>query len=775
MKKYAFALALMMALCMLLSTAFAADAAILSNDDEDNWISASAYAVAGDTLYLAVDSSEGTALYYWKENMPHAEIAADGMFFAAYYSSLEEAETVAKARGEELGIELDPQHAVSLLFGWGDRLMGMNGYTGGLFEIKAENGRLTYADTVTMSDTSLLFHKEEDYSYLVYCSQYAVTGDTLLCLVEDYDQEGWQRNRLLSIDLTTGETAQVDVEHISRLTPWHDGKALLLCRDEQNAYNSDTGEWLKPDALVYDPATGKAEKIGQFPKENIPYLTYSAKLGALVYAENCRIMAMEDLTGEVQVGYIPQTWANNTAVLGDTYLLCSGEVMGRTISKGFRTDVSLTVYNDYIDEGTLAFTSQYPQVPVYTYDEYYGSMEEISQAMVSGDTTLDVLRMSSNYESFFRLMDKGYCADLSGNAELMAYAQRLQPAFRDVLMKDGKLYALPLHAYSYDGWYVANGVMEEMGLTMEDLPTNLVELCAFATRWNDEWVEEYPQFTLIEYCEDYTQQIFYYMLEGYTNYCTAKGQELRFNTPEFRAMMAALESMRADDLEKGVSVANEDEVGYRQGLFMPSYTVVGDFGGDSAYRTFVPMTLTADTDFFTGVNLEVMFINPRCENMEEAMNLLLCKIRAIDNSDRGSSARAYTLFADKTEPVENPYYQRNIESIEEYIARMEEDLADVPEEEKKDFQMMIDSEKQYLEQFRETQRWQISAEDIRRYQEEIVPCMVVLRPTFLSGSEDGAAEELGTLIQRYMDGQIKLEQFIRDADNKLMMMQLEDQ
>lgn len=773
MKKLVFILALIASVCMLMSTAMAADTTILDHGDEEHWRSVAAHTVVGDTLYLLVQSSEGHALYCWDESMPQAELLTDQIFYAGYYGNMEEVEASVQNYNEEHGKAQDPQYVVSLLFSDGERLMGMNGYNGKIFALEVKDGAVLYQDVCTMADTSLLYHVESDYRYLVSTQQYAMAGDKLLYLAEDYDQEGWQKNRLLVIDITTGEVKSATVEHPQRLTAYKDGLALVVCRDEMNAYDSDKNEYINPAVMIYDPVADTVQAAGELDMDSIPYMTYSSKMNALVYAQNCRIMAAVDLGEPKQVGYIPQDWTNNIAVVGDTFLACQGKAEGRTISMDFKSGVSLNLYNDYMDAGTLAFTADHPQVAVYTSNEYYGTMEELGQAMVSGENTLDVIRMNTAYDQFFRLMEKGYCADLSGNAELMAYAQRMQPVLRDALMKDGKLYAIPVYAYSYDGWYVANGVMEEMGLTVEDIPTNFVELCQFATRWNDEWVEEYPQFTLIEYCEDYKQQLFYYMVSGYLNYCTATGQEVRFASPEFRAMLEALEAMRVDELNRGANLENEDEVGYRQGLLMPDYTVVGSFEWDTTYRTFVPMTLTANTDFVTGVNMEVVFINPRCENMDTAMELLLYKLKAVEEEGH-NEIQAYTIFADLTEPVENPYYQRNIEAMEKSLIMMEAELAECSPEEKKDWEAAIENEKKYLDTYRENERWTISKEGIDRYQQQIVPNMYVIRPTFLGGSSGNAAPELQTLMERYLAGQIKLDQFIRDADNKLMMMQMED-
>ena len=69
--------------------------------------------------------------------------------------------------------------------------------------------------------------------------------------------------------------------------------------------------------------------------------------------------------------------------------------------------------------------------------------------------------------------------------------------------------------------------------------------------------------------------------------------------------------------------------------------------------------------------------------------------------------------------------------------------------------------------------YMISEGSIRYYQEQIAPAMFVSRPNIFALSED-AAGELSTLIDRYLQGQIKVEQMIREMDGKVMMMQLEN-
>ena len=75
----------------------------------------------------------------------------------------------------------------------------------------------------------------------------------------------------------------------------------------------------------------------------------------------------------------------------------------------------------------------------------------------------------------------------------------------------------------------------------------------------------------------------------------------------------------------------------------------------------------------------------------------------------------------------------------------------------------------------ETYRYTISPESMVRFREEVVPAMVLSVPTLYNSEQGGGESELIQLMNRYRDGQIKLDQFIREADQKLWMMRMENQ
>lgn len=167
---------------------------------------------------------------------------------------------------------------------------------------------------------------------------------------------------------------------------------------------------------------------------------------------------------------------------------------------------------------------------------------------------------STNVENGFdNLLEKGYCADLSSSQKLMDYVNSLYPALRDEVMKDGKLYAIPVTLYGSTLSYMPSN-LEEIGLTEEDMPTTFVELCEFITRWNNEWIDDENKTNVMPFCTTMSNRsvVFDLMLKAYLDYYDAKGEPLTFDTPEFNAMLTALDSMDASNLDMPANMSDQE-------------------------------------------------------------------------------------------------------------------------------------------------------------------------------------------------------------------------
>lgn len=766
MKRFAKRLtALLLGLMMLCACALAQDGSLLNASDESSYVWIRALATAGDTLYMITDGT----LYTYQEGQ--ADAAAQGsVMLATDYGDMTTAQDDASSTG------LDAEHMLSFLAG-GDRLVSLNQWNGKLFEVKAQDGKIAYEDLATLQDAELLVRQDGEYTYLASVMTTCTVGDGLYVLTQEWDDEGWSSNKLYAISLTDGSAKISAQEHVTQVLPYQDGKLLLTVFDDRNGWDEETGERLKPALYTWDPQSDTVESLGELPSSNANNLAWDAQGQRLVYFDNCRVMGWTPGGEPKQLTYLPSSYVENMAVLGKTVAVSGfngSGVMLRTLRDDFSTDVSLNLYGGYMDNGVMAFTVKNPTVPVYSLDEYYTTNEALAQAMVSGESTLDVLEMNLSYSNFLTLKAKGYCADLSGYPELVKAVENMLPLVKDAVMQDGKLMAIPLSLYGW-GYSVNTDVMEELGLTEEDIPDNYVDLCRFITTWNDEYIEEYPNYLPMDLDgseADIKSRLFNSMLTDYLYYCQAQGGEVKFDTPMFREMMQALDEMRCDEIADMLSSGDEDDYWSREFLMQSGYQTVGDFsmyGGDSGYNSqqAVFMRLTPESERAIGVTLTVMFINPRCKNMDYAVQLLQCELEAMDTQSR------YTMDATASEAVEDPNFEENVANWKKTLETVKQEREKADEADKRDYddsiaylQEMIDHQEQY--------RYIISEDMLKYYHEQVMPYLYVQQPTFLDASSDSQSTELQTLMSRYTDGQISLEQFIRDADKKLRMMQMED-
>lgn len=778
--------AMALLVCLTFSTALAANLSILHMERENEdapYPYADNVVTIGDTAYILTHAYYNGKIMRWQDGMTEAELWADNLFYGGNFGSMDEVKEQLETDGVK---DADPEHAVRFVFTDGRRLLALNHLNGRIFAITSDNGKAAYEDLATVQDMKFLMHEGDGYSYMITPTSVVGAGDHLLMLIQDWDDNsGKEIKAIYVISLQDGSVKTASVKDAELLTAYKDGKAVALIRSSnfEDYYDEDKDAYKPADVFAYDPATDKTEKLGEFAEQTYAprMLLYSEKLNAFVYPDNSRIKSVStDFKTTKQVGYLPDGYIQNAAIVGDSLVTLNGielsdeedgGVMIRTLDPNFKADEYLTYYGG-LYEAFRAFTKAYPQVPVYVSEDANSTDANALWLLMQsgGEDMPDVLSLPMSYSVFTKLLEKGACADLSGYPELKAYADALYPVYREALSgENGEIWAIPTNVYSYDGVSISKKVMEEMGLTLEDIPTNLVDLCAFLNRWNDEFAEEFSKYNAISYVSKYRDYMFRLMFDDYIEYYAANGLELKFDTPLFRELMAALDSLKVDELERSVTVTEQAQSDYKQGLFYIGEQVIGtwaDYSREDSDRIVIPMSLTKDTQHVEGAEITVAFINPKSAHKEYAAKFLQFEI---ENPDDWS---AYALRADLTEPLENKYYQENIESYQEWVAEAEKALAEASEEEKADAQMYLEDAQKALKDYEENERWRISSEALQYYRENVLPTVYVKTPTFLDSSSEGPTEEFNSIVNRYRDGQIKsVDQFIKEIDSKLWMMQ----
>lgn len=754
----------------------------------------------GDQAVILMRDRETSlcSIYTWQEGQESMTLLAENLFRSGGYENVADLEEYLTSRQEDMpeGVLLpDKEHVFSFLVCSEEAIYGVNVTTGNIFTISGENGKLVYQDVTKMQDKSCFYMSvtEPDYSYTyaVTPEDKTIAGDYLLVRFEDWGSDGacyW----IARVNLKDGSVTTANVKAPRKLIGYRDGKAVVLINQNETDYD-DEGNQLPWTALLYDPATDTTQVMVDKTMLIAEYYTrqtieYSPEKDLFFYLTNSLVYGTSDLKTATTYAYTPLGDTENIAIVGDNAVSGVGVygVVTRTLVKDYSAEHTVYTLGYLPNSVSRKYGLDYPEVVLTDLENISTSKtEEIASAFARGSDAPDLAHgyMNPTWSNeamggwfLDTLNRRGYCMDLSVYPRVKEYVESLNPVFRDLVTdEEGHIFAMPVDVYGGNSFTINPDVFTEMGLTLEDIPTNLVELCEFITRWNDEFVEEYPNYAPIDSAEKYRERIFNLMLREWIGYCQATEQELHFDDPIFREMMAALDKMEYDQIEKSNQTTNPEESDYKQPLIWTSTGVMDGyyqekqttFGKDNTPK-LIQMTLTKDTKFVLSAGeVEVYYVNPRTTDQEQIGDLLGYIL------DNISLADSTELVAGMTEPVENEYYAENLKLWETDLATYQKMYEEAAEEDKNDYKIMLDDYAASMEVWKENDRYLISPDYIQRYQEIILPGLYIYKPSLFDTRDDTAGVQ--SLVSRYLDGQITLDQFIREADNKLWMVQMENQ
>lgn len=736
------------------------------------------------------------SMYTWQEGQSEMTLVADDLYRVSGCDSVEELESYLAYSQEDMpeGCQLPPkEHVFSFLVGTDTALYGINVTTGDIFTISGKDGKAVYQDVAKMSDNSCFYvtesYDDESYTYSISPEDAVITGEYLLMRTESWNNEGAQYE-ITCVHLTDGSVSKANIDKPRKLLGYKDGLAVVLVNEHDADYDDD-GNRYPWKALTYHPASGETKTLVNETKVVENYIaresfTYSQEKDCFYYASNALLYGTQDLKDTAVYAYLPIGNTSNITIVGDSVVCGQGfyGVIARTLVKDYTADHTVNVLGYLENAVTRRYGMDNPDIVLTKVEGDVSNAEDIASAFAKGTDAPDVAfgYLNPNWTNnpaggwfLDTLNARGYCMDLSIYPRVKEYVESLNPVFRDLVTDaDGKIFALPTDVYGGSSFTLNPSVFTEMGLTIEEIPTNLVELCEFITRWNDEFVEEYPNYAPIDSTENYRKRVFDLMVDRWVGYCQATNQELHFDDPIFREMMDALSKMEYAEIERSNQTTNAEESDYKQPLIWTSTRVTDAYYerdiyfGENKTPSLIQMTLTKDAKFVLSAGeVTVYYVNPRTTDKDQIETLLNYVLDNISPQD------AVEMVAGATEPVEDPYYQEYAERWNRIIEEARKAYEAADESEKADYKMMLDDYTATFEMEKENSRYIVTPEYIQRYQDIILPALYVRKPSILDTRDDIAGLE--TLMARFLDGQINLEQFIREADNKLRMVQLENQ
>ncbi len=756
---------LAMILCLLLTaTAAAAQSGTIMPEkgEENNFLGVRDMATAGGYVYLlAYGYSNGQpVLWKWQEGMEQA-VPVD----------------VELLRGDDLipgfGTVEGTKYALSFIAADGERLFGVNPASGLVFEILVSEEGVHFADVVTLQDTSAFYHSTEFGKYYTDPRISTVSGDYLYCLCTLMDEKG-RNSRIccMRYSLVDGSAHEVPVDRITVVCAGPEGKLFVVSRPVSEAEDTPEQPYL---VSLYDPLTDVAEPVAEIDTtRSIGNLTYAPALDALLWQEGTNIMGMQGLGEEQLFAYVPTTSNGYLTALGETLVLArTALVVARELVPGLTVPESLQIMHASFDAAATDFMELYPDVPLEMINEQAEEGFEPWLNPVNGGQRVDVLRLytDANRQDFEALRDAGLLMDLSADPEVAAYVADLYPAFRDLVTGDnGEIWAIPTETVDYTGFFVNRKAMTAMGFRPEDMPTNLVELCAFITMWDKDYAGRFPNYTCIEGTEDVRRFLADMAVDMWIVHCQATGRPLRFDDPEFRAVMEAIAAVSTERSDASMLVTNPEISEYKSGLFWWDCQLVGNWASymePYSDRIFVPLSLTADVPFHAEVqSVELWAVNRQSESTEYAIRYILQQMANV------SDKYAHVLLTSRTEPVENPSYAESLAYEQRGLGELQMLLlnAATPEQEAT-LRQQIEAKEQYIAMELPRKQYTITPSAIANYVDVLAPATVIRGFNLLQGTSEGRYA-LEHTRDRWLNGEITTEQFIREIDTRIMMLEM---
>lgn len=379
---------------------------------------------------------------------------------------------------------------------------------------------------------------------------------------------------------------------------------------------------------------------------------------------------------------------------------------------------------------------------------------KVGEAVRSGDRTVDVYLLSTEDLGYRALLEKGFCADLSGDEELTALISAMPEIIRQAVTADGKICAVPYSGSwkQYMPLAISTTALEAAGLTMDDVPDNVDELLDALLNWIKDGTLDNIRLrggigapgesvTELDSLFAFTMPLSCYLT--YTGCDTAYPD---LDNPAFRSLMRkadalrkALHSRECPDMDAPILFPRVD---------MPFAAEESKFFSDVRLLTLVPYAGDRPRAI---AYLDVAVLNPLSENKETALTYLKSLLTDMD------ARTALYFWPERAAAQEDPAKLENICVWEEMLAEYthlaaDPSLDDVQRREAQETLERIQYELPAIQQ----DRWIVSQETIDAYRSGIE--LVTISTNDLMNQLSDAGGD--TIRERYLDGQADIDMLV---------------
>ncbi|NLO84084.1 MAG: carbohydrate ABC transporter substrate-binding protein [Clostridiales bacterium] len=635
----------------------------------------------------------------------------------------------------------------------------------------AENPR-SIAGILPQSNTVITLDTEEADAAL----DLIFAQNQIIYLLQTVFTESGDVKTLQLCSLETGEKiTEVKVDAFDHIIPYKDGKLLATM-------SAETGDHY--DVLVYDPLSDTYEKIAQTETSRDSGFAYSESRNTLYFTSGAQIYAFGDMQSPCHLSaYTPEEvndWFSCMTLGTDLYAYLDtngGSLIVRQLDQIDLSRGVLTVMGDIDNSPHEEIMTRNPSFALSMQGGATTDFSQIATSMISGEDAIDIITLDTGYSPIQQIIDKGYAADLSGYPAIMESVSQMDQALLSFLMRDGKLYGVPIQLLDY-GMNYDKEVLAELGISQGELPKTYIELLDFIANFASDYGEAHDDIKLFEDF-DVKSDLFEIIIEQYTSEMARSGDMLTFDTPLFRKLIAAFEAIDFADIDpyerygEGIWDESEemDDFYSKQALFISqhgSYSTPYEF---SSSGTYIPIILPLDEGLtpLAPVSLAVMVVSSRTNHMDEAVFYLTERIKSYNPQIEG-----YALYPNNNAPLVNKNYDSWLSRTETELEDAEKRLLSADAQSKAALEDTIAYLQESLSQ-KDARKFTISEEQIKAYREKASPYFYVSPRPLLNQDLEDTPYDLSPISNRYLQKVIDADTFIREMDSRVRMMVLEDE
>lgn len=578
----------------------------------------------------------------------------------------------------------------------------------------------------------------------------------------------------VGFNLKTGETRQYKDKSFSGAASYKDGKLFVYYSEPSKDYRTAT---LVMGLL--DKSSGSFEEKHRITVTDAwtpIVLFYHKASDSLCYVQSGAVKRIHSQKEASVCAYVSSMQIQSVRELADgrVIFLQSGDetlLSARVLDENSVPKRVLRIVGEYARDAVRKAENKMSGTPVLMQENAWQNAQEMLEAISAKEESFDIARVSlSNYD-MEALISKGYVAEIQNEA-VKQLVESMHDVLKNAVMRDGKLYALPLDLHLQSNTYTPE-YFEKFQLPV---PKTYEELLDLEYEWHKNPSDEKNGYDFSKE-SDKLRSIFF-LVHEYVKERMANNKEIDFDTPAFKSLLQKVQRNQKEIRLEEMNWDNEEamEEFFEKPALLPHQKSINlrfftyeETEDDNKEKLSIPLHLTIEKDAEPSLLLHtsVYIVNPKSKNLDLVEEYLKKYCASIAEEEKAGLIKGFDG------EIINPDFEK--EKAQE-LERVESVKRLISEAEGAEKATLEENYKYFLENYEkniERRRVLVSKEAAKKYAQEMTKKLVISDSKFrLYTSQDVIGDDM---YDRFSAGQVSIDQLVQELNNKVRLITAERQ